>query len=162
MCTICLTVILTVLFVKYFTVLCNSLDLVWKNRSLSWSWLAECLVLGLDKQVDMYNIWFRAWTREISICSFRKYETFPSTTIIICDAGEFIRNYLSSSWWLPCCSSTLWWPKQLPVCVCGHLTSVYLEIEYWDGRSQIKVHTIERTHAGTQRPVFPGGYPSKY
>jgi len=30
-----------------------------------------------------------------------------------------------------------------------------------DGRSQIKVHTDERTQS-SQRSVFPGGHPSKY
>jgi len=33
------------------------------------------------------------------------------------------------------------------VCVCSPLTSFYLEVEYWDGWSQIKVHTDDRTQA---------------
>jgi len=35
----------------------------------------------------------------------------------------------------------------------SHLTSFYLEVEYSDGRSQIKVHTDERTQARMQRPL---------
>jgi len=40
--------------------------------------------------------------------------------------------------------------------------NVIVIIIIMDGRSQIKVHTDERTHVRSQCVVFPDGHPSQY